>query len=247
MAKNIYPCSQEQLYTIADSAWNLYLLHIGDFTAFSKTFTLELYEQKVKDIMKAAQMKTQPVLKKELLQVKKQLIAAKKNVLYNYTCIVAYAGMNKSSGHIPVVNMRKIYRKASNNNWDYCRAIGFESQRMVTDYFNQLTCGDNMPQSFAAVCKKAASEFNKLYVNYTCKQQAIKAETCFKVTANNEIYKNVTAMLRYAQLIYRNRSDMQMLFQFDKLLRKTKNANKIKHKQITTKPFAFLSKVAAMF
>ena len=69
-----------------------------------------------------------------------------------------------------------------------------------------------------------------------------------KVKLNNTIYFDLTLMLSNAQFIYRNRKDMQQLFQFDKLLKASRKKKKTST-SADTKPavFSFLNKVAAMF
>jgi hypothetical protein len=247
MAKNIYPCSQEQLYATAETAWNLHLINIGDFTKFRKAYSTHNYEEKVQEIKLAMQMKPLKASKKELLLIKSELVAAKKDVLHNYKCTVEFIKMNKSDTIIPFESNTKRYRMASNNNWLACKQIAHESFKYTSDYFEQLTSGDNMPETFAKECKDMYETFDKLYFKYELKKRDIKSNIFLKVTASNTIYTNLTTMLRHAQLIYRNREDMQVLFQFDKLLRKAKNVKKENTKKVIVKPQGIFSKVAAMF
>ncbi len=247
MATNNYPCSQEQLYLTAETAWNLYLINIGDFAQFRKAYTTQYYEENMQKIKAAVQMKSQRILKKELLLIKKKLLAAKKDVLHNYKCTVEFIEMYKGDSIIPLTNIGKHYRKASNNNWIECKYIAHQTSHYTNTYYQELTADNNMPEDFAKECKEMFESFEKLQISYELKKFDIKKETAFKIRASNTIYTNLSTMLRHAQLIYRKREDMQVLFQFDKLLRKTKQAKNNKGQKVISKPLGIFSKVMAMF
>ncbi len=247
MARNIYPCSQVQLYATAEIAWNMCLLHIGDFAQFNKTYTILFYEERIKEIKQTAEQKPLHQLKRELKELKTKLIDAKKDVLHNYKCMLEFIKMNRSKENIPLVNNSKLYNKASNNNWHACLAIASECVKYTANYHKQLVEGGNMPDSFTAHCKAEFEQFEALNLQYYFKKQSLKRDSFCKTNGGNTIYAHLTAMLRHAQLIYRKRPDMQLLFQFDKLLRKTKNAHTSKGSKVIAKPASVFSRVAAMF
>jgi hypothetical protein len=248
MATNLYPCSQDDLYTAADTAWNLYLLNIGDFASFSKSYTTRLFEIRTKEIQRAKEIITIKELNRKQSALKKQLISAKKDVLHHYKCMTEFVKMNKTEHIIPLLNVKKTYRKATNNDWNACKHIAYASYITTKEHFEFLIQGDNMPPAFAEECEKVREKYDQLYSRYHLFKHEILAKVCRKVTDNNSIYDNLGQMLRHAQLIYRNRADMQQLFQFDKLL-KTARKKKKNEKTAEAKPavLSFLNKVAAMF
>lgn len=248
MATNLYPCSQDQLYASALSAWHLYLLNIGDFSDFRKANTTHCYEQAVQEIQRVQGIVTINTLKKEQALMKRQLVSAKKEVLFNYKCLQEFATYAKKSGqHITIVNYDKIYRKASNNNWHACYAMAMIGLTFINKSLDALMACSNMPDSFVENYKKATDHFEKLKQHYYMQTNRQQLHVSEKISGSNKIYTDLTAMLRHAQLIYRDRPDMQALFQFDKLLRKTKAARKQNQPDTIAKTTGFFSKVAAMF
>ncbi len=104
-----------------------------------------------------------------------------------------------------------------------------------------------MPETFVQDCKASGEKFEALYKKNYLKMYSVKMNSFYKTNGRNVIYKHLTTMLRHVQLVYRNRPDMQMLFQLDKLLRKTKSAHAPKGNKVITKPARIFSKVEAMF
>ena len=247
MATNIYPCSQDNLYAAAEAAWNLYLVNIGDFSSFSKSYTTHIFEMRLKEIQRAKQIKTIKELNNMQTALKKELISEKKEVLHHYKCMTEFVKMNKTNHFIPLVNIKKTYRKATNNDWVACKHIAYASYVTTREHYEYLIKGDNMPPSFAEECALTREKYDQLYFRYHLLKHEIRSQVCLKVISNNKVYENLVEMLRHAQLIYRKREDMQVLFQFDKLLKKVRKAKNEKVKNGVAKPAGILARVAAMF
>ncbi|MEP7171333.1 MAG: hypothetical protein ABI855_18335, partial [Bacteroidota bacterium] len=132
--------------------------------------------------------------------------------------------------------------------WSSCSKIRFSLQSALEKRKDDLMKDDNMPESFFIDNIASCKNFNRLYLSYEALQISMKHSAQDKVKLNNIIYRDLTFLLNNSQFIYRNRKDMQQLFQFDKLL-KTARKNK-KEKKIAeskSKAVSFLNRVVGMF
>ncbi|HKR06590.1 MAG TPA: hypothetical protein VJY62_18290 [Bacteroidia bacterium] len=249
--KNSYPCRQHELYDTAETAWNLFVLHLGDFTKFKKSYSTKFYEERMQDLERAKSIKNRTVLQQEFTELRKEMALAKKDVLYYYRCTLQYikgkGPVSPDKGIYFEVN-KSDYKKAANNNWSSCNGIKMTLEYVLTKRKDDLIKDYDVPESFFDESIGACKTFSKLYFKYYRLKTNMKCTAQDKVKLNNIIYRDLTLLLNNAQFIYRNRKDMQQLFQFDKLL---KTARKKKKNSTTaeTKPavLSFLNKVAAMF
>ena len=250
--KNSYPCRQHELYDTAETAWNLFVLHLGDFTKFKGSYSTQFYEERMHDLERAKNIKSRKVMQQEFTDLRKKMVLAKKDLLFYYRCTRQYIKDMKhvswDEGIYMEVN-KPDYKKAANNDWNRCSKIRFSLQLTLENRKDDLLKDYNVPESFIAEGMEACKTFSKLYMSYDKMKISMKHSAQEKVKLNNIIYADLTLLLSNAQFIYRNRKDMQQLFQFDKLLKTARKKKKKNEKPAETKPavLSFLNKVAAMF
>ncbi|MEP7169287.1 MAG: hypothetical protein ABI855_07940 [Bacteroidota bacterium] len=249
--KNTYPCRQHELYDIAETTWNLFVLHLGDFTKFKGSYSTKFYEVRMQDLENAKSIKSRSVMQQEFTELRKEMVFAKKDLLFYYRCTKQYISSMKETDLDKKIYMevnKSDYKKATNNNWSSCSKIRFSLQLVLEKRKDDLMKDDNMPEPFFINSIAACKNFYRLYLSYEALQVNMKHSAQEKVKLNNIIYRELTILLNNSQFIYRNRKDMQQLFQFDKLL-KTSRKNK-KEKKIAEskgKTVSFLNRVAGMF
>src|SRR6185436_3149152 len=249
--KNAYPCRQQELYETAETAWNLFVLHLGDFTKFKGSYSTKFYEERMQELERAKSIKSLRVIQQEFTALRKEMVFAKKDLLFYYRWTKQFIkGMKRASTDkkIYMEVTRADYKKASNNDWRRCSSIRYDLERTLEKHKDDLLKDAHMTESFFMDCMAACKNFNTLYSSCTDLKSSMKTGAQDKVKLNNIIYSELTLLLSNARFIYRNRKDMQQLFQFDKLL---KTARKKKKNSTTAeaKPavFSFLNKVAGMF
>lgn len=248
---NSYPCRQEELYETADSAWSLFVLHIGDFTKLNSSYGFKYYEDRMRDLENAKNINSRTVMQLELTRLRKELVSAKGELLryYRSTKLFIKGMRNNSTENGIYLGINKPdYKKASNNNWDCCSMMQINLENILKNNKTNLLNNADMTEMFYDDCLSACKSFNVAYSKYNSMQIRMKIAAEEKVKLNNKIYADLTMMLRNAQFIYRNRREIQLLFQFDKLLKKSRKKKKTAN-TAETKPavFSMLTKVAAMF
>jgi hypothetical protein len=190
-------------------------------------------------------------MQQEFTELRKEMTLAKKDVLYYYRCTLQYI---KIRGHVSSDKgiyfevSKSDYKKAANNNWSSCSGIKMTFEHVLAKRKNDLIKDYDMPESFFDESIESCKTFSKLYFRFNKLKTEMECAAQNKVKLNNIIYTELTLLLSNTQFIYRNRKDMQQLFQFDKLLKaarkKKKNATTAEAKPAV---FSFLNKVAAMF
>lgn len=247
--KNIYPCSQSRLFTIAEIAWNTHILHIGDFTAFHRSYTVKFYEEMIELIDNAKKIEGKHEPLKEISLKKRHLLTAKNEMMLCYKKLKEYARSEAGHEYLNLFLKPHQYRKACNNHWYTCHHVAFFLKNSSIGLAVKLSENNTLPTDFPSACQTTATNYLNAYKAFCKAQHDATALSAHKVIHCNKIYTHLTAMLRHAQIIYDKNPAMQALFCFDRLLKKQKAAVKSTALKTTTVkiPSAFLNKVAAMF
>jgi len=82
--KNAYPCRQNELYDTAETAWNMFVLHLGDFTKFKRTYSTKFYEERMHDLEKAKNIKSRKIMQQEFTELRKEMGLAKRDLLFYF-------------------------------------------------------------------------------------------------------------------------------------------------------------------
>lgn len=248
--KNIYPCSQAQLYLIAEAAWNAHILHVGDFTAFQPKYSVSFYEQRLAEIKAAAQSPDKKTLLKTATLKKKELLAAKKALLLCYKALKEYVKEALPDEEQALFIKANDYRKALNNDYKECLNICNYLSHTVAKHAPALIAAQAMPAEFVEESNAVVERFNKSKTDFESAKHNVGVYTALKVSEGNKMYRHLTTMLRHAQIIYSNQPHLQQLFCFDRMLKNQKKKNMVTavvHIAQEKKPVTFLSRMAGLF
>ncbi|MBK7856295.1 MAG: hypothetical protein IPJ79_16660 [Bacteroidetes bacterium] len=248
--KNSYPCSQTQLYTVAEMAWNTHLLYIGDFTAFLPKYSVKHFEEMINLIHNTRDIKIKQDLNKDVTKAKTDLINAKDEMLICYKSLKEYIKEGGHFEHLRLFKPTAKYRKACNNNWKECYDIAGFLTNSVDNTLIMLNNEGITPAGFSEQCKSVADNYFAAYQKLYISKRTAYELSGKKVIYCNSIYTELTTMLRHAQIIYSKKPEMQAVFCFDRMLKIQKRKGKVVGEIQPSKaknPLAFFSRVASMF
>lgn len=226
MAENKYPCTQSELYLVAEQTWNLFLLHIGDFTSFRNNYSIEFYEKRLQELNRAKQIKDKQELLSDVTRARNELTDAVREILHCFKCLAEYTAVDSLSNYQYYFKRTAHYRKASNNNWESANIIATNCAAVLREGGEELVAEGNIPRAFLERCKDAIANMQLCYKKFCIAKNDVHTQSKLKVVFSNGVYKELTTLLRHAQLIYRNKPEMQALFCFDRILKKQRAEKK---------------------
>lgn len=264
MAHNKYPCSQAQLITIADMAWDAFLVNIGDFANYYPKYNTKFYELRIQEIQLVRNSKNRRILNNAITDAKNKMCEAKRIMLFNFRLLKEYVRDSERKELVSLLVKPALYRKATNNNWSACNVITNNIIQMFKE--GNLLAENNidMKTGFAGECLLSAGNFQEAYLHFQSQLKNAETEGYLYMIACNKVYDELTKMLRHAKLIYYKNPAMLAQFCFDGILKKEKakkkpakaninpktNAIPVCNEQVKPEKknaFAFITRVASMF
>lgn len=223
IVKADYPCSQMDLYSVLETAWGNYQTHIAKFTEHKGFYTIGYATTALGAIQAAKQLPDDDTRSgaSELLHI--NVVNLGRVCTQNFMKLRSY--METTYKDEEVLRVQEIMagynylRAATRKDWESLLLMNVSAKNYLekAENVDALTSGDNMPAHFVDVYKEAADAFDIEYNKFKLEEQT-SVETAAKISANNECYKTCMAMMKDAQVIFANESEVAMKFVFRNLL-----------------------------
>ena len=218
-----YPCSQGDVYSVLDTAWANFLVHLARFSAFKAKYILTYQSSALAAIAAARAMPDDDARSgaSELLHI--ELVNFGKVCLQNFQFLKAYIDGAYADAAVRkvqyVIAGQNYYRGASQGNWEDMVLLNTNGENYLALPANvaALSAGGNMPASFVASQKTAGDDFYAKYEEFKLVEET-SVETANKIKANNACYETGMDMMKDAQVIFMNEPEILTKFVFSNLL-----------------------------
>lgn len=221
MAKSNYNCSEQELYTICETAWNSCTQYITRFTAFKAKYTPVFITAKQAAVSAARNLPDEQqrnaAYETANVNLKKQgrLCCDKWQMLKRYIADAFPADQQKPMLEGAGYNY---YEKAANNNWDSVKGLMTSGSTFIAAVLTDLLANDNMPATFQAEFNTAKSDFETLHQEFIQAEEDSRVGQDTKMNANNSIHADMMSMLLDGQEIFKNEEPLLKQFVFAELL-----------------------------
>jgi hypothetical protein len=219
-----YPCSQQELYMVANLGWEHCRRHLLDFSDLKPKYKEAFVDVRLQEVDAAMNLPDEHsrTVVKEILY--KDLVTAgeactsiwqrlKRYIDEAYT-EPNYSILIKSAG-------QPYYTPAAANNWESVTGLMNAGAQFLSDRATELLAHENMPATFPDRFNAAKDLFATTRKQYLNASTLTSFRTVDKVGANNDMYANLQTMLYDGQEVFRDKSDLRDLFKFDVLLKTT--------------------------
>lgn len=218
-----YPCTQGDLYSVLDTAWANYGVHLARFTAFKAMYTLPFKTSALSAIASAKALPDDDARSgaSELLHI--GLVNMGNICCQNFQFLKSYIDTAFTDPAVQkvqyVIAGQNYYRAASRGDWESMVLLNTNAKNYLALSANvtALTAGGNMPVAFVATQKTASDNFDLQYSNFKLAEET-SVETANKIKANNLCYHTGISMLKDAQVIFMNEPEILTKFVFSNLL-----------------------------
>ena len=223
MVNKDYPCSQKDLYSVLETAWGNYGVHLTRFTAFKGLYTAAYRTTATTAIATAKAMPDDDARSgaSELLHI--ELVKLGAICTQNFQILKAYIDTAFTDKEVQkvqyVIAGQNYYRDASRQDWESTVMMNTNAKNYLATPANvtALTAGNNMPAGFVATQKTASDNFDAIYASFKL-AEVTSVETAAKIKANNACYQTGIQMLKDAQIIFMNEPEILTKFVFKNLL-----------------------------
>lgn len=221
MAKANYNCSEQELYTISETAWNSVLQYLARFTAFKAKYIAAFITAKLAAIVAARtlpdEQQRNAAYESISIELRKKGRAGcdKWQMLKRYIADAFPADQQK-----PMLEAAGIiyYDKAGSGNWDSVKGLMTAASTFITATLADLTANDNMPLGFQAEFDTLKSEFDTMHQQFIQAEEDSRVGQDSKINANNAIFTDLMSMLLDGQEIFKNEEPLFKQFVFTELL-----------------------------
>lgn len=221
MATQNYNCTEQELYTICETAWNSCRQHLPGFTAFKPKYTDPFIDSRLDDIKTARELPDEQQRNEAYETANIQLRKDGRKACDLWQYLKRYiADAYPSDLHKPKWEAAgyNYYVKASNNNWDSVKGLMTSGLTFINSNMADLTANDNMPLSFKSDFEGAKNDFEKTHQKFIQAEEDSHTGQDKKMTANNALHTDLMSMLLDGQEIYKNEEPIYKQFVFTELL-----------------------------
>lgn len=215
----VYPCGQQELYTIGENGWASYLEHLARFSAKKSTYTA----QKAADALAA--LRAAEAMPDEASRESVHVLLRIQLVELASVCLIAWGDLDSyimdgfpeneqesrrsAAGH-------GYYDRALNEDWESVKGLMKSGAEFIATEDAALQTGGmiaTFPGDFAA----ARTAFLDKYLEFTQAEELTKTLTDAKIVANNAAYRELTRMFKDGQKYFRFEAAIREQFVFDRV------------------------------
>lgn len=216
-----YHCTQQQLYAIFRLGWNAVTDFLTDFTAFKGKYIAAFVTARLADIDAAEALPDQEQRNEDSRTLRVNLKNKATECLNLWQRTKRYITEAYPEDQLEIkldAAGQGHYRRASQDDWSAAQRLMLDGNTFILANTADLTAGGNMPAAFAATFTTAKTEYDTLYNDFLNAGQNDEIETQTKITANNEIHKQLMSMFLDGQEIFKTNEAVKKLFTFDQVL-----------------------------
>lgn len=218
--KRVFGTSQEILYTICITAWNLCSNYLSQFANLKAYYTADFIAASILAVQDAKAMPStvQTVTDRKAARI--ALVTSTKQVQANWQLLKVYImkAYDKSMVQTKLdAAGASFYNKASVDNWSGVRSLIDAANTFIAANLGGLMANENMPATFQTKFQNDGDSCINLSGIFFALNMQKQMATSAKIDANNVIYSSVIEMLKDGQQIFKDDAAIKKLFTFSKL------------------------------
>ncbi len=206
MANSNYNFSQQELYTIAETATNSLEQHLNDFAAFKARYDASFVLNIKAEIENARNLPDAQARNSAAEIYRLQLADLNTEVLNKFQALKRYiVDAYPEAQHKALFEAagQNYYAKAVNQNWDSTNGLFTSALLFIANNSIQLTANQNMPVSFQPDFENLKLSFKAKHLEFFQAEEEARIQTQAKILANNNLYDNVVKFCLDGQEIYK--------------------------------------------
>jgi len=215
----VYPCGQQELYTIGENGWASYLEHLARFSAKKSTYTA----QKAADALTA--LRAAEAMPDEASRESVHVLLRIQLVDLASVCLIAWGDLDSyimdgfpeneqesrrnDAGH-------GYYARALGEDWEGVKGLMTSGAEFIAAQDAALTAGGMLP-TFPGEFAAARTAFLDKYLEFTQAEELSKTLTDAKIEANNAVYRELMRMFKDGQKYFRFEAAIRERFVFERV------------------------------
>lgn len=213
-----YPCTQQELYSVAETVYGNCIAHLALFTAYKAKYTAQYINGTLRTSVTAAKLIPDEEMRNAVFQVlRTELIPLAEKCTQNFQLLKGYINdaYPKAQHEIRYdAAGQNYYRNATEENWEMVVGLNSSMKKFIDDELAALTANNNMPAAFQGIVNDDSDNFDNKYNAFKLARETGE-ETAEKLTANNDVYDDVTSVCDDGQRISAGNEALHKLFVFD--------------------------------
>jgi hypothetical protein len=221
MALPNYRCSQQDLYTVTNLAWQSCLQHQAAFFNFSELYTEAFIQGKIQQVLDASNLPDEQARSSQSEILRIDLSKSATANLGNWQKLKRYISKAWAEEYQKArleEAGQKYYLKAGNEDWESVKGLLSSGSNFIDNNVAALTANLNMPASFQTTFDDDKATFFQLHQQFLDSEESVRIETDNKINANNAVYKDNISMCLDGQEIFKDNEAVKRQFVFDQLL-----------------------------
>ena len=218
----MYTISQEILYTVCFTAWNLCRQNLPKFTSLKALYTQAFITGALEAVQAAKQLPESLQTIAWRKEARINLANATRQVRSNWQVLKVYITKAFEESMVKAkldAAGAALYVRASLDNWSAVRSLIDTANIFIANNLDELMANGNMPEDFQTAFKAAGDNCIDLSVAFSGANMEKEAATGIKVEANNAIYTSAMEMLKDGQQIFKDNAIMKRKFTFSYLVK----------------------------
>lgn len=221
LVKRHYPCSVEELYSVADTVIRNFNTFKVDFSSFRKIYDDPFSGNLAGELDGCIALPRGRSNYSAAGMLHNKLMRGRSECLRNYRKVKRYimnAWSDAADQHVQLGDSGAgYYNSAYRGNLDSMKSLNTAVTAYIAHQLDALKANDNMPVLFKDRVDAAAEVYSTDLSNYRVAEK-INLATAAKVAANNALYGALMNLMSDAHAIFEDDSDKKQLFVFTALL-----------------------------
>lgn len=218
--KSEYPCTQQELYSIANTGYDNCSANLADFTNYKGKYTALFITGLKANVTAAKNLPDEEMRNSDFETKRLLLIPMNDKCTNNFQLLKGYINdAYPEEQHETKYEAagQTMYRGATKYNWEQTVGMNTAMKQFIAAEAATLAVtvdGDpNMPAGFALTVTNDSDAFDLGYDALKLARQTGEG-TAEKIKANNKVYKELTSLLDDGQRIFANVPEKKKLFVF---------------------------------
>lgn len=215
----VYPCSQQDLYTIIETGWESFSERLPAFMDFKTTYSATTRTDQLLALTTARSMPDEESRDEVHKTLRVQMIPLAETCIKKWSDMMSYVrdgfpeeeydGKRLAAGY-------GYYAGAEKRDWEDVKGLAQSGLDFLNKAENATPLNDGgMPANFVTGFAAAKTAFETKYQAFLQAEELSKELTDAKIQANNDLYKALTKMFEDGKKIFRDNAAVRDQFTFD--------------------------------
>lgn len=221
MTVRLYRCTQQELYTIAELAWQSGNQHLAKFEGFKPKYNIAFFTNKSAELTAAMNLPTLEERNAKSAILRLKLTASNRKVLDKFQDLKSHiADAFPPPFDTPqyIAAGQNNFDKATNRNWDSTRQLITMATHFIAENIAVLTADQNMNPAFQAEFITIGEEFGLLHKQFLDSEETATIGAEEKIIMNNKLWNDLKKLFRDGQKIFRNEDAIRKQFTYSDII-----------------------------